>query len=392
MTRIIEESPGGSADLSRIAAQLRRAIHDDHRRHVRRHRVMVRVTLVASVAAAIAMGAVRVVSSMAPSAAQPADARALRRAVAALVPSTGTILHVVMTGTETTAARATASWRDATWTDYPTPGGDQGGFRQLITGPNGTEAETANFSVIHSTPNSGASTVAPAGGPYHGPFRDWQAQVYDPSTNTIYTGTDGESIPLHPQGGAARKGAPATLPSHALGCGPGLAPMGIPPNAPSSMFASVITGTPYLGPNPIETTPEMDAPSPPMPWTTEPGAELQSDLTYGCATIVGHPVINGHATVEIAGTAGSWTYYADASGYQPVELDYTGESGTRVTLRFDTYERLPAHGDSDLLNLAAQHPTATVDSSPSDYQATQTRLFPASSAYGTGNATEIKGP
>jgi len=86
-------------------------------------------------------------------------------------------------------------------------------------------------------------------------------------------------------------------------------------------------------------------------------------------------MIDGRDTIEIASTDGHTVYYVDADTYAPVELDTTGNGGG-VKLRFNVWEELPANGNSALLSIFAQHPTATVNRDPSAYNAAEKRLFP----------------
>lgn len=375
MTRITEEPFGGSPDLIRIAGQLHDAIHHDQRRRTRRRHLQLRLALVAGVAAAVALGAVGVVSSQAPSAVQPASAKVLRRAIEALVPSTGRILHVVMTATETAAGGTTDTWRDETWTDYlGAPGTGQTAFRQVISSPGGPNAETAYVSVPGSTP---------------------QPELYDPSTNTIYTGAARMPLP----GGGSSSSAPridttgrrVAPPAHAFGCGPGLGAQPIPSTAPQG-GAVIIASSPYMGPGSADPFQPLSVAAPPTPWSQVLGTTVSTDLRYGCATLAGHPTIDGRRTLEITGDAGHWTYDADAATGQPIQLDFTGADASHLTLRFDTYQQIPAQGNGDLVNLAAQHPSASVDTGQSDYVAVQARLFATGSRFGTENGTLVKGP
>jgi hypothetical protein len=97
----------------------------------------------------------------------------------------------------------------------------------------------------------------------------------------------------------------------------------------------------------------------------------------GCgAVVVGSATLDGRNTVEIA-DPGHWSYYVDATTYQPVELDLTGAGGASLSLHFETYEQLPAQANEDLLSLTAQHPTAAIDNGANDYTAAQARLFPS---------------
>jgi len=102
-------------------------------------------------------------------------------------------------------------------------------------------------------------------------------------------------------------------------------------------------------------------------------------LSSGEAVVEGTETVNGRECVVIAATKdygvapdgtryGTW-YLVDADTNNPVEWRMTRDGGKVVTFRFEVYEHLPATGDNlALLDLAAQHPGATLNTSLEDYQ------------------------
>lgn len=340
-----------------------------------RCRLLARLALVGSTAS-VAAGALGVVSGIAPFASAAGvrhtrktgavhgrhrlAKRVVGRVVAGLAQAPGSILHVAVTGTETRAAGKTASWSGQSWTLYPDGGGIAGeAFRQLVTQPAGPNAETAI---------TGRDTGRP------------QTELYDPATNTIYTGAPtlpaDETLPVpSPPPTAAQ--TPPCMAINTLGWLMLDSEVSASGGAPAASVADVIAGDPYLGPAPLWSTLGNGlASSAPLPWAPDAAQNLKLSLSEHCATVVGYRTIDGRNTVEIDASGAAWTYYADASSYEPVELDLAGVHGSRLDLRFDTYEQLPAQGNSSLLSLTAQHPTATIDTNPTDYQTAQARLFP----------------
>ncbi len=111
--------------------------------HLQRRRLLVRAVLATGAVAAVALGAVGVVSRGAPTSAQPAYTRVVRRVLAALDQATNTILHVTVNGTETTTSGHSTSWTDESYLNFgPLTAGFswsavETGFRQIITQPGG---------------------------------------------------------------------------------------------------------------------------------------------------------------------------------------------------------------------------------------------------------------
>jgi hypothetical protein len=86
----------------------------------------------------------------------------------------------------------------------------------------------------------------------------------------------------------------------------------------------------------------------------------------------GHVTVDGRDAIRIVSSDGTATLAVDASTFEPIEWSVSDGSGTDVA-HFPTYERLPG-SDTGLLDLTVQHPSATVDSNPADYQAAVARI------------------
>jgi hypothetical protein len=103
-------------------------------------------------------------------------------------------------------------------------------------------------------------------------------------------------------------------------------------------------------------------------------AQVLDMLRSGEAVDAGHVTIDGRDAVRIVVPHDpAVSYYVDAATSDPVRW-VVDKGGDRVTLDFRVFERLPAN--PALLDLAAAHPGARVDTSPEDYAAAQARLFP----------------
>jgi hypothetical protein len=326
----------------------------------RRRRTVVRFALAGTAAAALALGLVSAVSNHAPWVVRPASAESVvRHAAAALGQTPGTILHVDMTGTQRNPDGSTVSWRDESWQLESAPYGR----RQIETGPDGSTVESG----------SGAEGD----------------QVYDAARNTIYIDPHSET----------QTPAQLNAPHLERGPRPGTYTLRygkVPPLVISAIQAKALRrGTVRIAvrvrkqdgkvgaslalilASSLPAAPDSsdDSGSSPDPGSPEFRNQILALLNSGGARVEGHRTIHGRDTIEISSADGHTTYYVDPDSYDPVELDTTGMGGG-VTLRFRTYEALPAEGNSSLLDLRAQHPNATVDRNASDYQAAQERLFP----------------
>ncbi len=122
-------------------------------------------------------------------------------------------------------------------------------------------------------------------------------------------------------------------------------------------------------------------------------------LRSGDAVVEGNETVEGRDCIRIAatkdyGTAsdgtkyGTW-YVVDADTKNPVEWLMTRDGGKVVNIRFDVYEQLPVNDQNlALLDLAAQHPGATLNTSSEDYQNSLDQ--PAPPPEGKGDATDKK--
>jgi hypothetical protein len=321
-----------------------------------RRRGFVRALLVAAAVAAVALGALSIVS-------RPASgASVVRRAAVAIARSPGTILHVDLAGSQTNPDGSIVTWRDESW-QQESPPYDR---RQIETGPDGSVAETAS-----------------------GKGGD---ELYDPRTSTIYvtvsqpatTRPTYKIVPgprpgtfvlrLHP----APKAGPnavkvssvvlSTRQVRALRKGTDLVAWTI--SRKSGVTSLVMTVVPATKSR--STTPSTPSPDPTSGAFRD---QILALLNSGGAHVAGHRTIDGQDVIEIDSADGHTTYYVDPESYNPVELRTRGTGGG-TTLRFRAYEKLEFHGNGSLLSLAAQHPTARVDRDPADYQAAMSRLFP----------------
>jgi hypothetical protein len=146
---------------------------------------------------------------------------------------------------------------------------------------------------------------------------DGSREFYDPRTNTIYTEPSRK-----PPGGAAGKPAES-------GGGSGLDPL----------------------------APDFSV------------ERLRSLLTSGRAHEDGRVSVDGRAAIRIVSSAPEMTLIVDADTYKPLEwqVPAAGAAGHALTVRFETYEWLPATAASAaLVSLSAQHPGATRRTAPPD--------------------------
>ena len=330
----------------------------------RRRRLAVRGVLVVAILAAVALAALSIVS-------RPASgASVVRRAAAAIARSPGSILHVDMLGSQTNGDGSVIKWRDESWQQESAPWAR----RQVETGPDGVVTESG------STQSSD--------------------EVYDPRTDTIYVSTHSSAAPTQPTWKIAPGPTPGT---HVLRyAGPIVKKAG--QNA-VNLHSLVITaaqakalrnGTDVVAfriskkdgvlttdVTVMHATARMRAAKKAAARSTpdpDPGSgsfrdQILALLNSGGAHVAGHATIDGQDAIEIDSADGHTTYFVDPASYAPIELRTRGTDGG-TALRFRTYETLALDGNSGLLSLEAQHPTAKVDRDAADYQAAETRLFP----------------
>jgi RNA polymerase sigma-70 factor (ECF subfamily) len=103
-------------------------------------------------------------------------------------------------------------------------------------------------------------------------------------------------------------------------------------------------------------------------------ASLRELLESGQAREDGRTVVGGREAIRIVTAVREVTLLVDASTYDPIELrlDDPDGPGTSKTIRFRTYERLPATpATRALVSLAASHPGAAMRVAPQDAGGTE---------------------
>jgi hypothetical protein len=334
--------------------------------------VVVRLAAVGAIAA-VAIAAIISLTGDERGAVTPASAAVVRHALAAAAQPPGTILHVVMNGTQHNGDGTTITWRDQSWQEN----GGPGDRRQVATNPDGTTVESANVGDTE--------------------------QVYDPVTNTIYASTttaDGTK----PEGRHNYRITPGptantymvrlmvfrTTPGHGYKIVPGRGQkyrlvitagqaQALRDGSEIVKWVRAPRGTGTLNGYRPAVVPASNARATPDCGdfgSQDYGGQILTLLRSCGATLVGNAIIGGRDTLELRSRDGHITYYVDASSYAPVQLDTTGTDGG-TSLRFTTYQLLPADDvNAALLSLSAQHPSATVDRNQADYVAAEKRLFP----------------
>jgi hypothetical protein len=298
--------------LVRYEDELRDAIRRDRRRGAVRRRV-VGGGLAATAAAAIALGVLTALPG-------GGGASAAARAAEALQGDGGTIMHVDMTGTQQNPDGSVSRWRDERWQQMGPPFA----VRQVETTADG-RAETA--------------------------VADGHAQLYDATTNTIYT--EAPDPKLHFEKGPR----PGTMKV-------------VVPKADGKTYVKVVPATD------LKKVTETAAKDEPTQAEDPFRRKILALLQAGKAREDGHVRVDGRDALRLVLGDGSSTYLVDADTYDPIEYTTRGEGGS-VTLRFPVYEKLPAtDANLALLSLRAQHPDARVDDDPDHYSAASARLFP----------------
>ncbi len=273
--------------LARYGELLERAVDRDRLAAWRRRR-RVRAAAVSVATAAIALGAVSLPgdgTTVAPPGVPAASAA--ERAAAVLSAAPGSIVHEQASSRHVTPDGDVETWRQETGrqTSHPYE-------RREITTRGDTRIETA--------------TVG-----------DRPAQLYDPSTNTIYTNP--------------------------------------PENGPA-------LGTPMPATDGDPLRAQM--------------AELLRSRDARAVTRTGTLIRFAYTNPLPDGGAVEWTYVVDAKTYQPLRLTAVSPDGSRTTTRFQSYDALePADATKALLDLRAQHPNARVDRTEAGYAAAQARLY-----------------
>jgi len=282
------------SSLVRFQDELETAIRRDRTR--RRRRVVLRSAVSVAAVAAVALGVL--------SAVPRTGASVVERAAAALRSSDGTILYTVLVGT-LTRADGSIDLRIETW-QASSPPHDQ---LQVIT------AGGRRFEVA---------------------LADGVAQLYDPQTNTIYTG------PL--QAKQAQQVDKARASKWKSG--------GARTGASGKDKGTVVAADDSYR------------------------AKILGLLESGKVHEDGRVTVDGRAAIRLVSDDGNVTLLVDADSYEPIEWR-VHENGQTAVTSFPTYERLPAtEANAALLSLTARHADATIDDNPARYQAALERLNP----------------
>jgi hypothetical protein len=108
-----------------------------------------------------------------------------------------------------------------------------------------------------------------------------------------------------------------------------------------------------------------DSSSPATPFT-DPVAKIRKELASGQAQVDGTVVIDGAALYKVDMPKGMVGYF-DTRNYAVRYVDVPQQDGTVLRLRVVVYEYLPmTPANQALLSVAAQHPSARIDTNPSD--------------------------
>jgi hypothetical protein len=282
------------SSLVRFQDELETAIRRDRTR--RRRRVVLRSAVSVAAVATVALGVL--------SAVPRTGASVVEHAAAALRSSDGTILYTVLVGT-LTRADGSIDLRIETW-QASSPPHDQ---LQVIT------AGGRRFEVA---------------------LADGVAQLYDPQTNTIYTG------PL--QAKQAQQVDKARASKWKSG--------GARTGASGKDKGTVVAADDSYR------------------------AKILGLLESGKVHEDGRVTVDGRAAIRLVSDDGNVTLLVDADSYEPIEWR-VHENGQTAVTSFPTYERLPAtEANAALLSLTARHADATIDDNPARYQAALERLNP----------------
>jgi hypothetical protein len=262
----------------------------------------------------------------------------LRRAAAEIAGSEGTILHAITTATQT--------WQ----------GGKPGHF-------------TVNeWDQVSRPYNARTITTGVWSAPVEMSFVNGNQWLYDPGTNTIYTSMPTPAFTLRP---GPRSGTRELVvgtqtmtitdaEAAALRSG---ADIWAATSAASSSSPLEVIPRPTSGPDNLASF-RAHA----LELLRAPGTRVMTGATA-----------DGQPATKITSADGATTYYVTPTSDTPIELDQSGSplpAGSTETLVFSDWQRLTgAAANPRLLDLRAQHPLATVDTSPTDYQAAQNRLL-----------------
>jgi hypothetical protein len=358
-----DQSPTGlPPSLERFQGQLEAAARRDVKRSLRLRPTLIRVTAVCvTAAAAVAvLSAVGVFGKNGPS--------LVDQAAAALAPKHGSVLHMNMLGSQNNGDGTTVNWSDESWQAGTAPF-DR---RQIETSPEGTRVETAMV--------------------------DGVTQVYDPVTDTIYVDTQAKPVdtkaptpapssssaraqqqrPTYPwivSVGAATGGKVTVTIESKAADGSVKRSVQVMKKADLKALAKKLDEYIVSGASTSDSgTASAGAPS--ADSAQDPfRAEILALLQSGKVHEDGRPTVDGRDLIRFVSNDGHATYLVDATTYNPVEWQTTGDGGG-TTLSFVAYENVPTSEGSDLLSLTAQHPGVRVDRDPAHFAEVSGRLFP----------------
>jgi hypothetical protein len=299
--------------LVRFEGQFEHAIERDLRLRATRRlgRRALRLALAGAVAAGVGLGAFSLVPGSGPS--------AVARAAAALRDSGGTILHIDMAVHETGDTGSSSTYTEETWQEASAPFT----YRSVRT-ENGVRIDVV-------THNDGSS------------------ELYDATTNTIYSVTSGglrevkqSQLPPAPPAAKLRPASPSEAPM----------PIGKP-----SLNPAPEPGTQSAADDPLR-------------------ARVLGILQSGLVSEEGHVTVDGRDALKLASTDGTATIFIDPQTYEPILWQMSGgPNGAGLSAHFDVYQRLAdTQANATLFDLRAQHQGARVDTSPADYAAALARL------------------
>jgi hypothetical protein len=107
---------------------------------------------------------------------------------------------------------------------------------------------------------------------------------------------------------------------------------------------------------------------------TSPTAEVRTLLKEHQLRIDGTTKVNGREAIKLTNGRHGFQYDVAPRTYEPIRA-ISGDHITTDTVTWSEYRVLPATpANQQLLNLAAQHPSARIDRNPNDFQAIQAKL------------------
>jgi hypothetical protein len=134
-------------------------------------------------------------------------------------------------------------------------------------------------------------------------------------------------------------------------------------NAGGGQVESAADGTTFSQYNP-DTNTIYQHPDSTSPTLIDPIESVRAELTHGTTQIAGTVTIDGKSLYKIELPDGVVGYF-DQTDYRPAYLDNPQRDGSVVRTQVITYEELPITPNNEkLLSITAQHPRASVGTSP----------------------------